>query len=49
MCMEPEEFVSMIVSRLNVKCIVVGDDFRFGHNRAGDLELLLKLATEIWI
>ena len=46
MCMEPEEFVSMIVSRLNVKCIVVGDDFRFGHNRAGDHELLLKLAPK---
>ena len=44
--MEPEEFVSMIVSRLNVKCIVVGDDFRFGHNRAGDHELLLKLAPK---
>ena len=36
----------MIVSRLNVKCIVVGDDFRFGHNRAGDHELLLKLAPK---
>ena len=33
-----------IVKSLNVKCIIVGDDFRFGHNRAGDHRLLSAMA-----
>lgn len=44
MCMEPEAFVSWIVSDLHVKSIVTGSDFRFGHNRKGDHELLKGLA-----
>lgn len=41
--MEPEEFVRMLVERLNVKCIVAGKDFRFGHNRRGDYKMLEAL------
>ena len=42
--MEPEKFVAdVLVGRLKVKHIVVGTDFRFGHNRAGDVKLLEKL------
>ena len=37
----------MIVKSLNVKCIIVGDDFRFGHNRAGDHRLLSAMAGEL--
>jgi riboflavin kinase/FMN adenylyltransferase len=33
MCMEPEDFVDWIVRSLNVKSIVTGEDFRFGHSR----------------
>ena len=40
--MEPEDFIRMLVDKLNVKCIVAGTDFRFGHNRSGDHEILKK-------
>ena len=32
MHMEPEDFIRMLVERLHVKCIVAGEDFRFGHS-----------------
>lgn len=44
MCMEPEVFIDKIVKQLHVKCIVVGEDFHFGHNRQGDYQLLQKCA-----
>ena len=47
MTMEADAFVRWIVKSLNVKCIIVGDDFRFGHNRAGDHRLLSALAGEL--
>ena len=35
--MEPEQFVrDLLVDGLGVKYLVVGDDFRFGHQRRGD-------------
>lgn len=43
--LEAEDFIKMLVERLNVRCFVVGDDFRFGHNRKGDWELLKEYAT----
>ena len=47
MCMEPRTFVEWIVKNLNVKCIVAGKDFHFGHKRAGDYKLLEELADEL--
>ena len=44
--MGPEEFVAWLVRDLHVKSIVVGTDFRFGHNRRGDRELLGQLAAK---
>lgn len=44
MCMEPESFIEMIVKQLNVKCLVVGTDFHFGHNRRGDYRMLQQYA-----
>ena len=44
MCMKPEDFVDWIVTKLNVKRIVVGEDCCFGHNRRGDHRLLAQLA-----
>lgn len=44
MCMEPEAFIEMIVKQLNVKCLVVGKDFHFGHNRRGDYQMLQQHA-----
>lgn len=40
--MEPETFIQMLVEQLNVKCIVAGTDFHFGHNRSGNYETLQK-------
>lgn len=43
--MDPEEFVSKILVRgLKAEHIVVGTDFRFGHERKGDAALLAALA-----
>lgn len=42
--MEPETFIAdILVKRLQAKYIVVGTDFRFGHNRTGDVKLLARL------
>jgi len=39
--LEPEEFVARIlVAKLGVGLLVVGSDFQFGRNRAGDCEFL---------
>ncbi|MCI8484774.1 MAG: bifunctional riboflavin kinase/FAD synthetase [Lachnospiraceae bacterium] len=42
--MEPEKFIETIVTRLHVKYLVVGTDFRFGHKRRGDYRMLLEYA-----
>lgn len=45
--LSPTEFVSeLLVKRLGVKHIVVGDDFRFGCKRMGDFKLLTKLGQQ---
>ena len=39
--LDPEVFVSrLLVAGLGVRYLLVGDDFRFGHQRAGDYQLL---------
>lgn len=43
--MEPEEFIKeVLVKRVDAKVIVVGQDFRFGYQRKGNVELLKKLS-----
>lgn len=45
--LSPEEFVEQILHQgLRASCIIVGEDFRFGKGRAGDIETLRKLASE---
>lgn len=47
MRMEAEEFVrELLVKRLKAACLVIGPDFRFGHNRAGDAQLLKRMGRE---
>jgi len=42
--MSPEEFVKeILVDKLGVKKIVVGNDFKFGKNRSGDISVLIDL------
>ena len=41
------DFVNQfLVDRLNVKAVIVGDDFRFGASRQGDYELLHSLGEQ---
>ncbi|MCC6734680.1 MAG: bifunctional riboflavin kinase/FAD synthetase [Bauldia sp.] len=44
----PETFVrDILAGRLGIAGIVVGEDFRFGHRRAGDVALLRRLGAEL--
>ena len=36
----------LLVSRLGVRYLVVGDDFRFGHRRSGDFNLLVEAGRQ---
>ncbi len=39
--LEPEDFIrEILVEKLDAKVIIVGNDFRFGYGRKGDVELL---------
>ena len=44
--MTPEDFIRQVLSRLSIKKIVIGDDFRFGANREGDFNFLKKWGKE---
>lgn len=45
--LSPEEFVDrVLVKGLNATAIFVGEGWRFGHKRAGDMDLLRKLGDE---
>ena len=45
--MEPETFVRrVLVQGLDVRYLVVGDDFRFGKNRRGDFAFLQKVGEQ---
>jgi len=46
--MSPEEFIGHILcEELNIAQIVVGEDFRFGRNRRGTLDLLKQLGQRL--
>ncbi len=46
--MEPRTFVrELLVEGLGVTCLLVGDDFRFGRGRVGDIELLRAMGGEL--
>ena len=38
--------VKILLDDLNIKHLVIGDDFRFGHKRAGDFTLLQELGVQ---
>jgi len=44
---DPKDFVNaLLVRQLNIRWLLVGDDFRFGAKRAGDLALLLEQGNQ---
>ncbi|HPY40769.1 MAG TPA: riboflavin biosynthesis protein RibF, partial [Thiolinea sp.] len=44
--MEPEEFIqTILLNGLQVRALVVGDDFRFGRKRRGDYQMLQDLGA----
>ena len=46
--MQADDFVDKILVRtLNIKKLVVGDDFKFGHNRVGDIQLLRSMGPKL--
>jgi len=47
MSMEAETFIEMLVKNLSVKCIVAGEDFRFGYKRRGDYKMLQEYAKTL--
>ena len=42
-----QAFADLLVHRLNVKALVLGDDFRFGHDRTGDSEFLRQYGLPV--
>ena len=41
----PEEFISRVVDAGEVRRVIVGPDFRFGHDRVGDIRTLVSLGV----
>ncbi len=47
LALEPEQFFEQIIrGELQARGLVEGPNFRFGHNRRGDVEMLERLCTE---
>ncbi len=44
--LEAEEFVYILSAQLNIKYLIIGHDFIFGKNRAGNFDLLKRKASE---
>jgi riboflavin kinase/FMN adenylyltransferase len=45
--LDPDEFVrAVLVDRMHAAAVVEGEDFRFGHRAAGDVQLLAKLGEK---
>ncbi len=44
-----DEFVHLLIEKLNVKAVVIGDDFRFGHDRTGDSEFLRQSGLDVTV
>ncbi|MGE6245237.1 riboflavin biosynthesis protein RibF [Psychrobacter proteolyticus] len=42
-----QAFADILAKRLNVKALVLGDDFRFGHDRTGDSQFLRSYGLDV--
>lgn len=45
--LRPEEFADEYLRGIGAEAVIAGEDFRFGAERAGDLELLAKLGYDV--
>lgn len=45
--LSPEEFVRSVLTPIGTRVIVAGENFRFGHARSGDVELLRRLGFDV--
>ena len=45
--LSPNEFVNEVIRPLGVEAIIVGANFRFGHARQGDVDLLQSLGFDV--
>jgi riboflavin kinase / FMN adenylyltransferase len=45
--LEPEEFAREVLEAAGARVVVAGENFRFGHQRRGDLELLRRLGFDV--
>ena len=46
--MAPDEFIRhLLVDGLNTRWLLVGEDFRYGHKRSGDIDLLRRMGREL--
>lgn len=46
--MSPETFVkTLLFQQLHMRWLMVGPDFRFGHRRSGDVDMLFRLSKEL--
>ncbi len=43
----PHEFIASLHARLQFDAVVEGSDFRFGHNRCGDIETLRAIGRQL--
>jgi riboflavin kinase/FMN adenylyltransferase len=43
---EPEDFAERVLEPIGARLVVAGADFRFGHRRRGDLDLLRRLGFD---
>ena len=43
---EPEDFARRYLEGIGARAVVAGEDFRFGHRREGDLDLLRRLGFD---
>jgi riboflavin kinase / FMN adenylyltransferase len=45
--LEPEQFVEQVLRPITAEVVVAGADFRFGHGRKGDLDLVRGLGFDV--
>ena len=45
--LEPEEFAEQVLRPIGTEVVVAGTDFRFGHGRKGDLDLLAGFGFDV--